>query len=151
MTAGALAGAIPVMALAMWFVLAADGIGDFPETWAPSVVLAAAAGAYAFCELAGFRTPPLEPSDRRPGEVEMESWQRFTTSTFVRFAICEGVFLISIPLAFVVDSFWVVLLGAVIALPLVLWEVWPGVRNQQRFAASLEARGVPSYLVRAQD
>ena len=133
--------------LAMWFTLAADGIGDFPPTWAPSVVLAVAAGAYAFCELAGFRTPPLEHSDRTPEEVEAESWARFRTSTFIRFAMCEGVFLVSIPIAFVVDSFWVVLVGAAIALPLFAWEVWPSVRNRQRFAASLESGGVPSYLV----
>ena len=60
--------------------------------------------------------------------------------------------MISIPLAFVVDSFWVVLIGAVVAVPLFFWEVWPGARNQQRFAAALESGGVPSYLTgRVQD
>lgn len=152
MTCGALLGAIPVMTLALWFVLAADGIGDLPPTWAPSIVLLAAALAYAFCELAGFRTPPLAHSDRQPEDVGFESWRRFTASTFVRFAVCEAVFLVSIPLAFVADSFWVVLIGAVVAMPLVFWEVWPGTRNQQRFAASLEAGGIPSYLTgRVQD
>jgi hypothetical protein len=151
-TASALVGAIPLITLTMWFVLAADGIGDFPPTWAPSLVLLAAALAYAFCELAGFRTPPLQHSDRPPAEIEADSWRRFTTSTFLRFAVCEAVFLISMPLAFLVDSFWVVLIGAVVAVPLFFWEVWPGARNQQRFAAALEAGGVPSYLTgRVQD
>ncbi|MEU4601619.1 hypothetical protein AB0F43_01445 [Kribbella sp. NPDC023972] len=145
-TASALLAAIPLITLAMWFVLAVDGIGDFPPTWAPSFVLLAAALAYAVCELVGFRTSPLQHSDRSPAEVGMDSWRRFTASTFVRFAACEAVFLISLPLAFVVESFWVILTGAALAIPLFLWEVWPGVRNQQRFAAALEAGGVPSYL-----
>jgi hypothetical protein len=133
-------------------VLAVDGIGEFPPMWAPSIVLLAAALAYAFCELFGFRAAPLEHTGRPATEIESESWQRFTTSTFVRFAPCEAAFLISIPLAFVVDSFWVVLLGAALALPLFYYEAWPGVRNRQRFAASLEAGGVPSYLTgRIQD
>ena len=145
-------GAIPLITLTLWFVLAADGIGAFPPTWAPSVVLLAAALAYAFCELAGFKTPPLQHSDQPPAEVEAASWRRFTASTFLRFAVCEAVFLISMPIAFVVDSFWVVLIGAVLGVPLVFWEVWPGVRNQQRFAAALESGGVPSYLTgRLQD
>jgi hypothetical protein len=145
-------GAIPLITLTLWFVLAADGIGDFPPTWAPSVVLLAAALAYAFCELVGFKTAPLQHSSRTPAELEAASWQRFTSSTFVRFAVCEAVFLISMPIAFVVDSFWVTLIGAVVAVPLVFWEVWPGARNQQRFAAALESGGVPSYLTgRAQD
>jgi len=146
MTCSALLGAIPVMTLALWFVLAADGIGDFPPTWAPSIVLLAAALAYAFCELAGFRTPPLAHSDRQPEDVGVESWRRFTASTFVRFAACEAVFLVSIPVGFVTDSFWVVLIGAVIAVPLFFWEAWPSTRNQQRFAAALESGGVSSYL-----
>jgi hypothetical protein len=151
-TCAALGGAIPLLTLALWFVLAVDGIGEFPPLWAPSIVLVAAALAYGFCELVGFRTPPLEYTGKPAGDVEADSWRRFTTSTFLRFAVCEAVFMVSIPLAFVVDSFWVVLLGAVLALPLFAYEVWPGVHNQQRFAASLEARGVPSYLTgRAQD
>ncbi|MFI7060855.1 hypothetical protein ACIBL3_07730 [Kribbella sp. NPDC050124] len=145
-TAGAMLAAIPMITLVLWYVLAVDGIGDFPPTWAPSFVLLAAALAYAFCELIGFRTSPLKISDRSQAEVATESWQRFTASTFLRFAACEAVFLISIPLAFVVDSFWLVLIGAALAIPLFLWEVWPGARNQQRFAAALESGGVSSYL-----
>ncbi|TCC50009.1 hypothetical protein E0H75_17085 [Kribbella capetownensis] len=149
---GAMLAAIPVITLVVWVTLAADGVGEFPPTWAPLVVLVAAALAYAFCELAGFRAPALEYSARPAAEIEAESWRRFTQSTFTRFAVCEGVFMLSIALAFVVDSFWVVLVGAVLALPLVAWEVWPGPRDQQRFAASLEARGTPSYLTgRLQD
>ncbi|GAA1513419.1 hypothetical protein [Kribbella lupini] len=137
--------AIPMITVVLWFVLAPDGIGPFPAVWAPLAVVAAAVGAYSVCELIGFRAVPLEHGDR-PADVEAESWRRFTSSTFLRFAVCEAVFLISIPLAFVVDSYWVVLIGAVLAIPLVVLEVLPSARNQQRFAAALEGRGVPSYL-----
>ncbi|TCC05337.1 hypothetical protein [Kribbella soli] len=152
MVCATMAGAIPMMTLVLWFVLAVDGIGEFPESWPLLVVLAAAVGAYSICELVGFRTPPLQYSNRPTAEVQADSWRRFTASTFTRFAVCEAVFLISVTLAFVADSFWVVLLGAVIALPLFFWEAWPGERNQRRFAAALESGGIPSYLTgRAQD
>lgn len=137
--------AIPLVTLVQWYVLASDGVGEFPAVWAPSVVLVAAALAYAFCELAGFRAQPLEHGGE-PAEVEAASWARFTSSTFVRLAICEAVFLSSVPVAIIVDSYWVVLVGAALGLPLFVWEAWPGPRNQARFAAALEARGVPSYL-----
>ncbi|TDW93964.1 MULTISPECIES: hypothetical protein [Kribbella] len=152
MVCASMAGVIPVMTLALWFVLATDGIGEFPTDWPPLVVLAAAVGAYSICELVGFRTPPLEYSNRPAAEIQADSWRRFTTSTFTRFAICEAVFLISVALSFVAESFWVVLIGAVIALPLFFWEAWPGERNQRRFAAALESGGIPSYLTgRLQD
>jgi hypothetical protein len=147
MVCATMASAMPVITLVLWFVLAADGIGDFPASWAPLVVLAVAVGAYSICELVGFRTPPLDGSvARSAAEIEADSWRRFTTSTFTRFAVCEAVFLVSVALAFVVESFWVVLIGLALALPLFLLEAWPGVRNQRRFAAALESRGVPSYL-----
>ncbi|GAB3820334.1 hypothetical protein [Kribbella italica] len=143
--------AVPLLVLVLWFVLAEDGLGPFPAVWAPLVVLAAAVGAYAICELVGFRTAPL-PYGGRPADVQAESWRRFTSSTFVRFALCEATFLVSIALGFVADSFWVVLVGAVLAIPLIVLEVLPGTRNQQRFAAALEAGGAPSYLLgRPQD
>lgn len=138
--------AIPLITLVMWFVLVTDGIGAFPRGWAPLLIVALAAGAYALCELVGFRADPLPPGGR-PADLEKQSWQRFASSTFVRFAVCEGVFLVSIAIAFVVSSYWIVLIGAVLALPLVAWEAWPGVRNQQRFAAALESGGHPSYLL----
>lgn len=147
-----MAAAIPMMTLVLWFVLGTHGLGELPASWPLLVVLAAAVSAYSFCELIGFRTPPLEYSSRPAAEVQTESWRRFTASTFTRFAVCESVFLISVALAFVADSFWVVLLGAVIALPLFFWEAWPGERNQRRFAAALESGGIPSYLTgRPQD
>jgi hypothetical protein len=60
--------------------------------------------------------------------------------------------MISVALAFVAQSFWVVLVGAALALPLFLLEAWPGDRNQRRFAAALESGGTPSYLMgRLQD
>ncbi|WP_350276950.1 hypothetical protein [Kribbella sp. HUAS MG21] len=152
MVCATMAAAIPLITLVLWFVLAVDGIGEFPASWPPLVVLAAAVGAYSICELIGFRTPPLEYSNRPAAEIQADSWRRFTASTFTRFAVCEAVFMISVALAFVAQSFWVVLIGAVLALPLFFWEAWPGDRNQRRFAAALEARGVPSYLTgRLQD
>jgi hypothetical protein len=142
---------IPLIVLVLWLMLAEDGFGPFPSAWALLVVLALAVGAYSFCEVLGFRTAPLEYGGR-PADVEAESWRRFTSSTFVRFAVCEAALLLSVALAFVVDSFWVVLVGAVLTVALIVLEVLPTPRNQQRFATSLEAGGAPSYLLgRAQD
>jgi hypothetical protein len=142
-----MAAAIPLVTVVLWFVLAADeGLGEFPASWPPVVVLAAAAGAYTVCEFVGFRTPPLEFSNRPATDIATESWRRFTASTFTRFAVCEAVFLLAVALSFVADSYWVTLVGAVLALPLFFWEAWPGERNISRFAAALEANGAPSYL-----
>ncbi len=137
--------AVPMMTFALWFVHAADGLGDFPAAQLALVPLALAVGAYSFCELVGFRAAPLPPGGD-PAQVESQSWLAFTKSTFVRFAICDAAFLVTVPLSFIADSFWLVLIGAILALPLIAWEAWPGLRNQQRFAASLEAGGHPSYL-----
>ncbi|TWD83579.1 hypothetical protein FB561_4745 [Kribbella amoyensis] len=151
MVTASMIAAVPMITVVMYFVLAPDdGLGEFPTTVA-LILLAAAVAAYSVCELAGFRTAPMQHGGT-PAQVEAASWQRFTASTFVRFAICEAVFLVSIPLAFIVKSYWLVLVGAVLGLALLVWEVWPGARNQRRFAAALEARGVPSYLTgRPQD
>ena len=148
---GTMLAMIPMLSLVMWFVLPTDGIGDLPRGWAPILIVALAVGAYTFCELVGFRTTPLPPGGQ-PADLEKQSWQQFTSSTFVRFAICEAVFLVSIAIAFVVSSYWIILIGAVLALPLVAWEAWPGRRTQLRFAAALESAGHPSYLLgRPQD
>jgi hypothetical protein len=110
-----------------------------------------AAAAYSYCEVAGFRAKALQYGGE-PAEVENKSWLAFNQSGFVRFVFCEAVFLVTIPVAFVVDSYWPVLIGAVLSLPLIAWECWPSVRNRTRYAASLEAAGAPSYLLgRPQD
>lgn len=137
---------VPVMCLVGWFVLADDGLGDYPDTWVPLAVGVLAVAAYSFCELAGFRTEPLQPSTAEPADVGGRSYQRFVASSYVRFAICESVFLLSFVLGFTVDSFWPVLVGTVFTIPLLVWEVWPGARNRRRFATSLEGAGAPSYL-----
>jgi hypothetical protein len=142
---------IPFITVAMWFVLTDDGLGELPGGWEPIVVAALAAGAYSYCELVGFRTQPLGPGGT-PDAIEKQSWQRFNVSTLLRFAVCESVFFVGIALGLVAQSYWLVLLGSVLTLALVGWEAWPSLRNQRRFAASLEAAGHPSYLLgRAQD
>ncbi len=145
MVVGTVIAAVPMMCVVAWFVLATDGLGEYPDTWVPLTVGAAAVAAYTFCELAGFRTAPLTPQDDQ-ASIARTSVQRFTTSTFVRFAVCEAVFLIGFALGFAVQSFWPVLVGAVFALPLLFWEAWPGARNRGRFADSLERSGIPSGL-----
>ena len=152
MTVGAMLLSVPLMTFVLYFVLVTDddGFGDFPASWALGV-LALGVGAYGFCEYVGFRAAPLQHGGQ-PEEVEVASWMRFTTSTFVRLAVCEAVFLVSVPLAFITESFWIVLVGAVLGLALLGWEAWPGPRNQRRFATALEAQGAPSHLTgRPQD
>jgi ABC-type phosphate/phosphonate transport system permease subunit len=133
------------IAVALWTAIGTGELGDPPPSWALLAVAVAAVVAYAICELFGFRTKPLDQVGE-PAEVADSSWQRFANSTHVRLMICDVTFLITIPLGFIVQSFWVVLLGLILALPLGVWEAWPGTRNQRRFAAALESRGVPSYL-----
>lgn len=142
---------VPAIAGALWFAFADIGLGHRPETWSLLVPVVLAAAAYAYCEVAGFRAQPL-PYGGDPAEVENRSWQAFNRAGFVRFVLCEAVFMVTIPIAFVVDSYWPILVGALLAVPLIAWECWPSLRNRRRFAASLEAGGAPSYLLgRTQD
>lgn len=138
---------IPLLAITLWFVLAANGAGELPASWALLVPLALAVGSYSYCELAGFRAQPLQS---QPGteaaKIENKSWLLFNSSVIRRYVACDLAFLATIPIGFVVDSVWPVLLGAVLSLPLVAWECWPGLRNRKRFAAALESGGHPSYL-----
>lgn len=138
---------VPMITLVLWFVIGqVHGLGEFPASWAALVPLALAVGAYSFCELVGFRAPPIQPGGQ-PAEVENQSWLAFNKSTLLRFAVCEAVFMASISIAFVVSSYWPVLIGAALALALIGWEAWPTQRNLQRFAAALESGGHPSYLL----
>lgn len=145
MTMVALLVPVPLMTMVVWFVLAADGIGDFPASWAALLPFALAIGAYAYCEFVGFRATPVQPGGKAV-DVETQSWIAFNRSTIVRFAVCEAVFMVTVTISFLVSSFWPVLIGAALALALIAWECWPGQRNLQRFAAALEAGGHPSYL-----
>lgn len=138
-------GAVPVMMLALWFVLGADGLGDYPDRWIPLALGAIAVSAYGLCEVV-IRPAPLGP-EGDPEQVRTRSRQQFVSAGFVRLAICEPVFLFGIALGFVADSYWPVLIGGVLVLPLMWWEVWPGPRNKARFAAALERGGHRSYLV----
>jgi hypothetical protein len=142
---GALLGSVPMITLVCWFVLAADGLGDFPAAWSLVAVAVVAGGAYAVSEFAGFRAPALPPGGD-PAAIGQASFQRFVTSSYLRWAVCESVFMVGVALGFAVDSVWPVLLGAVLALPLLWWEAWPDQRNQARFAAALERGGARSYL-----
>lgn len=138
---------VPMIALVLWFVIGrVHGLGEFPASWTALVPLALAVGAYSFCELVGFRAQPIQPGGR-PAEVENQSWLAFNKSAFLRFVACDAVFMVTIPIAFVVSSYWPVLVGAALALPLIGWEAWPSKRNLQRFAAALESGGHPSYLL----
>ena len=119
-----------------------------PARWPPLRAPRRRGRRYSFCELAGFRTPASRAAlQRSAAEIEAESWRRFTASTFIRFAVCEAVFLISDPArvrrpellgrpARRGDRSPAVLLGG----------AGPGERNQRRFAAALESAGIPSYL-----
>lgn len=144
-TFGALVGAVPMITLVCWFVLAADGLGEFPAAWSLVAVAAVAGGAYAVSELAGFRVAPLAVGGD-PSAVGQASYRSFVGSTYLRWAVCEAAFLVGVTLGFVTASLWPVLLGAALALPLMWWQAWPDQRNQARFATALERGGAKSYL-----
>jgi hypothetical protein len=137
---------IPIFAVILWFALAENGAGDLPSSWALLLPLLFAVGAASYCELAGFRARPLPPGGEAAA-IENESWLLFNKSVIQRYVACDAAFLASIPIGFVVDSVWPILLGAALSLPMVAWQCWPGRRNRKRFAAGLEAGGHPSYLL----
>ena len=57
---GSLLAAVPLVMIALWFVLGADGLGDYPDRWVPLVLGGAAVAAYGICETV-IRPPALGP------------------------------------------------------------------------------------------
>ena len=118
--------------------------GEYPDRWIPLVLGAVAVAAYGICELL-LKPAPLRAQDD-VDQVGRASSQRFASALFARFAVCEPVFLLGVALAFVAESYWPVLIGAVLAVPLLWWEAWPGPSTRRRFAAALERGGHRSSL-----
>lgn len=135
--------------LAMWFVLADDGIDD-PPAWSLVAVAGAGAAALATILTVGYRVPAIAPTLTRE-EIDTRAPALFTAGLVLRSALCELPLLAAIGLAFVVTDggFLVTLLGGVITLPLMLWHVVPSESQISRVTAGLERNGaaVPLHAV----
>ena len=140
--AGALMGAIVMIALAISFVLTDKGtLPRLPLLLAPVV---AGVVVHVLLESIGYRAEPLKPGETDPGI----SLQRFQTPMFLRFAVIEAIALACLAGAFVITEggYILFLTGAVVALVLMAVHVWPGRRPVGKVADQLEAGGVASPL-----
>ncbi|GAA1926579.1 hypothetical protein GCM10009737_30550 [Nocardioides lentus] len=144
--AGALVGAPVVIAVALSFVL----LPREGATWGPwpLVVAALAVGGVVLAELLGYRTPPLTPGTDA-GTARTVSAQRWQTAAMLRFVLTEAPLLLTIALAFVVETpepFWLVAGAAAVAVAGLLLHVWPWSRPVNRFAEALERDGARTTL-----
>ena len=135
--------------VALWFVLARDGIGD-PPAWSLLAVAGAGVAALAGVLTLGYRVSAIPPTMSRE-EIDSRAPALFTAGLVLRSALCELPLLAAIGLAFVVadGGFLVALLGGVITLPLMLWHVVPSESQISRVTTGLERNGaaVPLHAV----
>lgn len=140
--AGALMGAVVLLSVVVWFVVPGR---DYPPSWVAWILGAVALAAFALAEQAGYRTDPVEPGARA-------TWQQavgaFQASMMLRLAVTEGVAILALVLTFLVTpaTFMTYLIGAVLALILMAFHVWPTDRAIGAIEQSLDRAGGQSFL-----
>lgn len=142
----ALIGSVGAILLALSFVLPPGDEALSPV--AALVQLVAALALHVVLDRIGYAVPALDRSldvDQATGRAMVINQQR----TVFRFVFAESIFIISLALAFagvVAGGFWVVAVGAVLALALLGVHVYPWRRPVERTAERLEADGARTRL-----
>jgi hypothetical protein len=134
-----LVSALPVIVLALWFVLGSEEDAFAPPLWALAVPLVLLAGGAAVINTIGYQVSREAPEDPAA---------RFQALMMMRFAFAEAPFIVSIVLAFAIPQggFAVVALAAVGAIVLMLWHVVPNDGQVQRLERAYAAAGHPTDL-----
>jgi hypothetical protein len=116
-----------------------------PPLWVPAAVVLLAVVAFGIAETLGFRVQPIRPGTPRDdaARAALAAWQ---ARGMVRFALCEATIVIGLVLSFVVASRWPYLVGFVVGMPLLAYEVLPSQRTIAKLKERLEADGGLSYL-----
>jgi hypothetical protein len=146
--AGALMGALVVIAVVMYVVLGAtEDVLAPPPLWLVAAQVVAGLAAHGFCEALGYRTRPLDPS-LDADEARTVARARFQAGMILRFAVCEAIAIVSLAMAFVVgEGGWLgYVTGAAVSLVLMAVHVWPWSRPVDRVRLALERDGASSGL-----
>lgn len=140
--AAALMSAVVVFAIVAWFVVPGR---DYPPSWVAWFLGAVALAAFALAEMVGYRAAALAPGARPTQEQAVGAFQ---ASMMLRLAATEGVAILALIMMFVVTppTFMTYLIGAVLALILMTFHVWPSDRAIGKVQHSLEREGGQSFL-----
>lgn len=142
---------LQVALTAAFFVLLFFMLGgsdaDYPPVWL-SIALVVLVGVAAFlAERVWLSTSPL-PADLDPAEQQRLAVGVFAGQTVRKLAICEAPLLIAVLVTFVTDhGGWPLVIAGFPGLLVLVWEVWPTLRNTSMTAAMLDAKGADSRLV----
>ena len=130
-----------VIVVAMWFVLAADGIGE-PPLWSLGVVLAVALAGQQLIQARGYRAAAI-PVGTPTAEAAQRAVLVFQTGLILRFALSEVAMVVAIAVAFLVEEggFLVVVLGCALALVSMFWHVVPSDTHVNRITEALASEG----------
>jgi len=143
----ALMAALVMIGVATWFVLGVEDGVFRPPWWLLGGQLAAEVVVHLLLDAVGYRAKPLDPGlpAAEAARLSYAGWQQ---AAILRFMLSESIALVSLALAFALPEVgWLgYVTGAVVALVLMLWHVYPWQRPVQRTVASLERAGGASPL-----
>ncbi|KQY59521.1 hypothetical protein ASD11_08150 [Aeromicrobium sp. Root495] len=141
------------LALTAGFLLlifwALDGTdADLPPWWVFVVLLVPVGVAAYFAEQVWLKTDPLDPAED-PQENERIAVGVFAAHSVRRLMICEAAIIWSIfPWSFLGSwAAWPIVIGGLPGFALLVFELWPSLRNVSMTAAILETEGADSRLV----
>lgn len=132
---------------ALLFFLLGGTDADFPPLWLTiSLVVLVAIGAFA-AERVWLSAAPL-PENADPATAADAAVSVFAGQTVRKLVCCEVPLLIAVLVAFVTDhGGWPLIVAGFPGLLVLVWEIWPSLRNTSMTAAMLESKGTKSYLV----
>lgn len=135
-----------VFYVVLFFVLGGTD-ADLPPTWL-SVLLVVLVGVGAvLSERVWLSASPL-PADGDPERLRREAIGIFAGQTVRKLMYCEAPLLIAIIVAFVTDyGAWPLVIAGFPGLLVLVWEVWPSLRNTSLCAGMLDSQGADSRLV----
>lgn len=134
----------PVLILAIVPFIVREGrgrLGEVPAWVYVPIVLAALLAA-----VAGPRVPRPVAAGRRPQETAGAAVLGLRQAIFLRFALCEAVIIMGLPLSIISRSEAPFLAGFVLGYPLLIWSALPTTGLVERVRRRLEADGAESHL-----
>ncbi len=131
--------------LLLMFVLRSGLDADPPPIWLIVALLVVVGVGAVLCERAWLRITPLAPDVEDPEGRALEVYAAQTTR---KLGFGQGTVLLCVIVAFAADhAAWPVVIGALPALGVLVFETWPTARNLSLVEAMVEADGASTHLI----
>lgn len=133
--------------LVLLFFMQGGNDADYPPIWL-ALVLVVLVGLGAFmAERVWLTASPLPPHGD-PDDLRDEAVGIFAGQTVRKLMYCEAPMLVAVIVSFVVDhGGWPIAIAGFPGMLVLVWEVWPSLRNTSMTAAMLDSKGAESQLV----